>query len=156
MTEDILERAKAYLEAFAPGYVLPECENILVAAIAEVERLRSETLDERDRRRARFNHDQSELAARDARIKELSDLNESLMENGNDLRARSQKAEADNFMLALWNKRYIGHIERLEAAFLEAKYQQLSWIDGNDCGPELYTDEELHEQARAALVELKK
>ena len=148
MTEDILERAKALRDDM--DFVSDDCiKEHISELIAEVERLRSENLDysciARDldfdiTKKARLidaQHDgilrlRKRLAAKDARIKELSDLNEALMENGNDLRERCQKAEgrcqelldtlkivSENYD-ALFNEH-----ERLEAAFLEAKAQAI-------------------------------
>ena len=64
-----------------------------------VERLRSHYYDRIRRDIQELN---SVIAVKDARIKTLSDLNERLMENGNDLRKRAQKAEARITELEGW------------------------------------------------------
>lgn len=63
-----------------------EAINCINSHAAQIERLRAALAHELD---LRDRH----IESLEARIKELSDLNEALMENGNDLRTRCQKAE---------------------------------------------------------------
>ena len=104
MTDDIIRKATTadYIETI---------DNLR----AEVERLRAALAHELD---LRNRH----IESLEARIKELEALNESLMENGNDLRARCWKAEARIKELEAEN-------ERLEAAFLEAKRDAIYFQD---------------------------
>ena len=125
--EDALEEAQSCMCGHCHECGFDPSE--MKAALDEVERLRSQLEESQIKYGVDIAstdlHWQDEIAAKDARIKVLSDLNESLMENGNNIRTRCQKADADNRMLAMWNKKYMDHIERLEAAFLKAEKANL-------------------------------
>lgn len=117
-----------------------------------------------------------EIAAKDARIKELSDLNESLVENGNDLRTRCQKAETRikeleaalnkivSVEAAISAERYV---QRLEAAFLDSLAARLyyehypgvsdaySWHDYPEEACHSMPKEEFRKKAREALERIR-
>ena len=108
---DILERAKAADIDSLAGTDWGALREIVQGLIAEVERLRSQSVEQVFRRK------NEEIAAKDARIEELEALNESLLENDNDLRTRCQKAET--------------RIKELEATLVDVRAEYLLLLDTN-------------------------
>ena len=95
-----------------------------------------------------------------AEVERLRSLNESLMENGNDLRTRCQKAEARIKELEANNK-------RLEAAFLKSETErkfyttingmnsEFDWNGYPECPQNGIHKEWFRQQAREALERIK-
>ena len=107
-------------------------------------------------------------------VERLRSLNESLMENGNDLRTRCQKAEARIKELEEANRNIdkrrdemAAFIERLEAAFLDSLAARLyyehypgvsdaySWHDYPEDACHCMPKEKFREKAREALERIK-
>jgi len=86
---------------------------------------------------AAYRKAQNSNLMRAKEVERLRSLNESLMENGNDLRTRCQKAEARI-------KELEAEKERIESAFLKAESQRL-WDLGKSTGETSYDCQEAHE-----------
>ena len=98
MSEDVLERAKAADIDSLAGTDWGALREIVQGLIAEVERLRSQSVEQVFRRK------NEEIAAKDARIKELEEANRNIDKRRDEMAA---------------------FIERLEAAFLDVKIDLL-------------------------------
>ena len=162
---DSLERAKSSaenIERYAHDCDFGEARLVILELIAEIERLQDlidkpteeadwvadyhilqSALDGPIIDDARKWHDayrkaQNSNLMRTKEVKRLRSLNESLMENGNDLRTRCQKAEA--------------RIKELEADRIEARAQYLLFMNDNP-GCIAWNFDELDETEQDALRE---
>jgi hypothetical protein len=145
------------------------------ALAGEIERLRSENKIISDRAAHHDRQDAKEIELLAARIAELEALNESLMENGNDLRTRCQKAESDVKYLqdcfdlkvrSDWQQLTL-YTERLVAAFLDHLAARLyyehypgvsdaySWHDYPEDACQMRPKEMFRQKAREALEKIK-
>ena len=177
----LIERTAKNFLALEPGLSWEGgIDAAMKAAVAVAERLRSQLEESQIKYGVDIAstdlHWQDEIAAKDARIKELSDLNESLVENGNDLRTRCQKAETRikeleaalnkivSVEAAISAERYV---QRLEAAFLDSLAARLyyehypgvsdaySWHDYPEEACHSMPKEEFRKKAHEALARIK-